>query len=233
VQTLNVAGGTTPVATLDLADNDMIVGAGTSRATIEAQIAYARHGGAWDRTGITSSAAAGNAQHSTTLGVLSGAEYSSVGGNGTFDGLSYAPADSLVKYTYYGDTDFNGVVDFDDYSRTDSGFNSGHTGWLNGDFDSNGVVDFDDYSLIDLAFNTQSGTLKRATDWVSGDDRSSAGMDTPALQLVMQHSQEFGLAYQQSFMNAVPEPGLAGLMGVAVFMSARRSRRRLRGSRAN
>ena len=61
----------------------------------------------------------------------------------------------LVKYTYYGDTDFNGVVDFDDYSRTDAGFNQHKTGWLNGDFDGNGVVDFDDYSLIDLAFNTQ------------------------------------------------------------------------------
>ena len=65
----------------------------------------------------------------------------------------------LVKYTYYGDTDFNGVVDFDDYSRTDAGFNQHRTGWLNGDFDGNGVVDFDDYSLIDLAFNTQSSTL--------------------------------------------------------------------------
>jgi hypothetical protein len=66
----------------------------------------------------------------------------------------------LVKYTYYGDTDFSGTVDFDDYSRTDSGFNLHKTGWFNGDFDANGVVDFDDYSLIDLAFNTQSGTLR-------------------------------------------------------------------------
>ena len=47
----------------------------------------------------------------------------------------------LVKFTYYGDTDFNGVVDFDDYSRTDAGFNNNRTGWLNGDFDGNGNVD--------------------------------------------------------------------------------------------
>jgi len=46
-------------------------------------------------------------------------------------------------------------VNFDDYSRIDSGFNNHRTGWLNGDLDGNGVVDFDDYSLIDLAFNTQ------------------------------------------------------------------------------
>ena len=59
-----------------------------------------------------------------------------------------------MKYTYYGDTDFNGVVNFDDYSRTDAGFNGNESGWLNGDFDANGAVNFDDYSLIDLAFNT-------------------------------------------------------------------------------
>ena len=65
-----------------------------------------------------------------------------------------------MKYTYYGDTDFNGVVNFDDYSRTDAGFNNGRTGWLNGDFDGNGIVNFDDYSLIDLAFNTQGSPLR-------------------------------------------------------------------------
>jgi hypothetical protein len=66
-----------------------------------------------------------------------------------------------VKYTYYGDTDFNGKVNFDDYVRTDSGFNNHLSGWLNGDFDGNGVVNFDDYVLIDLAFNTQNTTLRR------------------------------------------------------------------------
>ena len=67
----------------------------------------------------------------------------------------------LVKYTYYGDADFNGVVNFDDYSRADAGFNSGRSGWVNGDFDGNGTVNFDDYSLIDLAFNTQTAALVR------------------------------------------------------------------------
>ena len=56
--------------------------------------------------------------------------------------------------------DFNGVVNFDDYSRIDSGFLINRTGWLNGDFDGNGIVNLDDYSLIDLAFNTQGETLR-------------------------------------------------------------------------
>ena len=64
-----------------------------------------------------------------------------------FGGASIDSTAVLVKYTYYGDTDFNGVVNFDDYSRMDTGFNGNRSGWLNGDFDCNGVVNFDDYSL--------------------------------------------------------------------------------------
>jgi len=86
------------------------------------------------------------------------------GGTTQFNGRAFAGTDTLVKYTYYGDTDFNGRVNFDDYVRTDNGFNNHLTGWMNGDFDHNGQVNFDDYVLIDLAFNTQSGTLGRVVD---------------------------------------------------------------------
>lgn len=55
-----------------------------------------------------------------------------------------------------GDADTNGIIDFDDYSRIDNGFNNHLTGWTNGDFDANGIVDFDDYALIDSNFNLQS-----------------------------------------------------------------------------
>jgi hypothetical protein len=65
----------------------------------------------------------------------------------------------LVKYTYYGDADFSGTIDFDDYVRIDGGFNGGLAGWLNGDADGSGFVDFDDYVLIDLAFNAQGDVL--------------------------------------------------------------------------
>jgi hypothetical protein len=80
--------------------------------------------------------------------------------NPHFNGEPIAGNSVLIKYTYYGDTDFNGIVDFDDYSRIDAGFNQHRTGWLNGDFDGNGQVDFNDYSLIDRAFNVQSEVLR-------------------------------------------------------------------------
>jgi hypothetical protein len=65
----------------------------------------------------------------------------------------------LLKYTYYGDTDFSGAVNFDDYAKLDLGFNTNRSGWANGDFDASGVINFDDYALIDLAFNSQIEVL--------------------------------------------------------------------------
>jgi hypothetical protein len=85
------------------------------------------------------------------------------GAAATFDGQAIDNTAVLVKYTYYGDADFNGRVNFDDYVRTDNGFNNHLSHWVNGDFDGNGAVNFDDYVLIDLAFNTQGGSLGRAS----------------------------------------------------------------------
>jgi len=111
--------------------------------------------------------------HNTTLGVMEATDFWTINGNNAnFDGINTDSTMILVKYTYYGDADFNGKVNFDDYVRTDSGFNNHKTGWINGDFDGNGQVNFDDYVLIDLAFNTQSGTL--------GHTRSGAGGGGPA-----------------------------------------------------
>jgi hypothetical protein len=66
-----------------------------------------------------------------------------------------------VKYTYYGDTNLDGVVDGSDYSRIDNGYlsNGALTGWFNGDFNYDGVINGSDYTLIDNAFNTQGAQL--------------------------------------------------------------------------
>jgi hypothetical protein len=147
---------------LDLSDNDLILdytGASPIGA-IQDLIAAARSGGTWLGGGLTSSSAGANGSHNTTLGAIEAADFKALYGAGApFDGVAIDTTAVLVKYTWYGDTDFNGAVNFDDYVRTDSGFNNQSTGWLNGDFDLNGVVNFDDYVLIDLAFNTQSGVL--------------------------------------------------------------------------
>jgi hypothetical protein len=140
-------------ATLDLRTDDLILdytGASTL-ATTQAQINAGQ---------LISSTAQSNPLHNTTLGALDAADFQSIyGPDAGFDGVAIDNSTVLVKYTYFGDADFNGVVNFDDYSRTDAGFNGNRSGWLNGDFDGNGLVNFDDYSLIDLAFNTQGPAL--------------------------------------------------------------------------
>ena len=219
---LAIAGGTTPTATLDLTNNDLVTSA--AKATVEAQVKSARNNGAWTGQGITSTAARNLS--TTGLGVLSGAEYSSVGGTGTFSGQTYAAGDTLVKYTWNGDANFSGTVTFDDYVKIDTGFNQQLTGWLNGDFNYSGNVSFDDYVLIDTAFNQQNGTLGRAVDWISGDDRSSAGLDTPGMSEVLGHLDQFGGAYASAFLAAVPEPTSLALLVVPAVASMVRRRRR-------
>jgi probable HAF family extracellular repeat protein len=201
---------------LDLNDNDMQVTGGSTYEQVSAQIVSARNGGAWNGSGISSTAAS-TGSNTTTLGILTGSEYQSVYGNGEpFDGSPVAPSDVLVKYTWYGDADFNGKVNFDDYVRTDNGFNNHFAGWINGDFDLNGQVNFDDYVLIDLAFNSQSGTLVRALQLLSGTEVLPQGDNSLALRMVRQHLAEFGQEYSFAFLASVPEPFTIGAGGIII-----------------
>ena len=80
-----------------------------------------------------------------------------------------------MKYTYYGDTDFNGDQSTSTTTAAPTlASTTARSGWLNGDFDCNGIVNFDDYALIDLAFNNQSGTLRMAMSYLEGGDPSGA-----------------------------------------------------------
>ena len=76
----------------------------------------------WDKTGITSSAARDDLQHVHTLAALESADYKSIyGPDATFAGEAIDDTAVLIKYTFYGDADVNGVVNFDDYSPHRSG----------------------------------------------------------------------------------------------------------------
>ncbi|MCY2950438.1 MAG: hypothetical protein NTU53_00475 [Planctomycetota bacterium] len=63
----------------------------------------------------------------------------------------------VVKYTWNGDANLDGVVNADDYFQIDSGFISQKKGYYNGDFNYDNTVNADDYFLIDSAFIGQSG----------------------------------------------------------------------------
>jgi hypothetical protein len=111
-----------------------------------------------------------NDANQTPDGSLSGATIFT-----TFDGQSVNDGDVLVKYTFVGDANLDGVVDAADYEQIDNGFNSQGTatalsGWFNGDFNYDGVINGDDYTLIDNAFNSQ-GSVSFANDSADRDNR--------------------------------------------------------------
>ena len=64
------------------------------------------------------------------------------------------PDDVLVKYTYIGDGNLDGLVSFDDYVGMDNAFFGliPNLGWATGDINFDGVINFDDYSVVDQAF---------------------------------------------------------------------------------
>ncbi|MBC8107075.1 MAG: autotransporter-associated beta strand repeat-containing protein, partial [Anaerolineae bacterium] len=226
LRNLSIAGGSFPITSLDLADNDLKIANGSS-ATVAAQIASARNTGTWDGNGITSSAARDRIVRNTTLGTLNGSEFLAMNGvDAVFDDFSVSPSDVLVKYTYNGDTDFNGVVDFDDYSRIDGGFNNQLTGWVNGDFDYNGIVDFDDYSLIDFAFNTQDPQARGAlSKWVhNGPEYSDNWAGNVGL---MGGSQLVSVGSAARSGIFVPEPAIAGIFVLMASATVFRRRQKI------
>ncbi|MCY2952159.1 MAG: lamin tail domain-containing protein [Planctomycetota bacterium] len=130
---------------LDLADNDLIIQTG-SPSTVLPQvfnwIKSARTGGTWSGPGIKTT----QSTDSTGLGV------------------AIKDDSVLVKYTWNGDANLDGIVNADDYFFVDSGFVIQQGGYENGDLNYDGVVNADDYFLIDSAFIIQSGPLAAPAD---------------------------------------------------------------------
>jgi hypothetical protein len=152
---------------LDLNNNDLDL-PGESLATVTNQLAQGYNNGKWNGSGgIVSSAAATDATHLTALGVIQNNQNGSqiYSATNLFDDAIPDTTDILIKYTYYGDTNLDGIVDGTDYSRIDFAYlanrtsPASHTGWYNGDFNYDGVIDGSDYTLIDNAYNTQGAAL--------------------------------------------------------------------------
>jgi fibronectin-binding autotransporter adhesin len=199
---------------LDLTNNAMIVHSG-SIGTVFNQIAQGYNGGAWNGTGgIISSAAASDTTHLTALGVMVNDQGGANSGSpiyNSFEGMPTVDGDVLVKYTYYGDTNLDGVVDGSDYSRIDAAFLADQTspgsvtGWANGDFNYDGVINGSDYTLIDNAFNSQGTQI-------------STEIATATAQIA-------GQSVASGPSSAVPEPASLGMMSLfAIGLLGRRRR---------
>jgi hypothetical protein len=160
VNTLAIAGGATPTAKLDLANNAAIVDyTGTSpSATVRQQILAGRGGSGlgktWNGQGITSNAAAAAEPESRSVGY---AENSSLplGAYTNFRGQAVDSTSVLVAFTRTGDANLDGVVNDDDVTIVGAVYAPGvaNASWANGDFDYNGFVDDDDVTLLGALYD--------------------------------------------------------------------------------
>ncbi|HZZ72534.1 MAG TPA: hypothetical protein VFE24_09790 [Pirellulales bacterium] len=77
-------------------------------------------------------------------------------GAAAFDGVSIDANATLVKFTYFGDLNLDGIVDGNEIAAAVNGFNLQLGGWENGDANYSGTVDGNDLASIVNAFNGQN-----------------------------------------------------------------------------
>jgi HEAT repeat protein len=161
------AGGTSAVgsltvtagATLDLADQDMVINysAATPIAAIRSLLASAFAGGSWTGTGITSSTAAtiaGNPSlpHKTALGYAEAADVLAAGAS-SFSGQPVDGTTVILRYTLAGDANLDGTVNALDFNAVASNFGGSMREWANGDYNYDGTVNSMDFAAVAMNFN--------------------------------------------------------------------------------
>ena len=73
-------------------------------------------------------------------------------GIGTFMGSIVAGNDLLIRYTLYGDTNLDQIVEIGDFANLAANFNA-PSSWARGNFNYDGLTDISDFSLLAANFN--------------------------------------------------------------------------------
>ena len=169
VKRLRIAGGSTPIAKLDITNNAFVVDySGVSPlAEVRAQITSAYNGGAWTGNGITSSNA-----NASNFGI-GYAEASTLPSVPAIFGSVDADA-VLFRHTRYGDANLDGQVNLSDFNRLASNFGATSGDWSQGDFNYDGNVNLTDFNRLASNFG-----LSAAGPEVTPDDWARLGAAVP------------------------------------------------------
>ena len=156
---------------LNLNDNDLILdytlasplGAwdGSAYTGVTSMIARGYNYSAWDGSGLVTTTADARAGL-TTLAPVEASQLLGVTGSQTamWHGQTVDGTTVIVKYTYAGDLDLNGLVDAADYGVIDNWVQfPGTNGYANGDINYDGVIDAGDYGYIDNGFQVHGPPL--------------------------------------------------------------------------
>jgi autotransporter-associated beta strand protein len=159
LNSLNIAndggalGSRTYTATFDLKNNDLIIEQTTLAGAQDVYNNLVDMLAAGINTG--KGLVASLSDSLTGLGVMSNANAQGNPILSTFDGVGVDQYATLVKFTYLGDLNLDGVVDGNEIASIVNGFNLHLGGWSNGDLNYSGVVDGNDVAAAVNAFNGQ------------------------------------------------------------------------------
>ncbi len=156
---------------IEIHNNDMVLDYGANPSTYTDVVNKVKSGlvllGGTGTEGISSVEVDAQTVAGTMLAVVDDGDPLISGAITEISGLAIpSPTSSiLVKYTWFGDSNLDGVVDGSDYALIDTGFTAGGAlgGWVFGDYDYSGTIDGSDYALIDTGFISQTGALPEPT----------------------------------------------------------------------
>jgi hypothetical protein len=189
VATLAIAGGATPIATLDLTNNAAIINyTGTSPGSMVREQLVAGRGGpglgsTWNGAGITSSTAQTVNTVEPESRSVGYAENSALplGSYTTFRGQPVDDTSVLIAFTRTGDANLDGLVNDDDVTIVSATYAPGvpQPHWALGDFDYNGFVDDDDVTLLGAFYDP--GALPLAVPELGNNGAATAVPEPPSM----------------------------------------------------
>jgi hypothetical protein len=240
--TLSISGGDA----LDINDHGMVIEYGSNPSpvgdlsfvansgprnypanSIQAYAQTGINGLNWNGPGIMSSVAENDPNGLTAVGIADENDLLNVypsnftvagSGTGTWMGQPINdPNNVLVRMTYYGDGNLDGVVNRLDVTALSQGFSglAGYVGWSDGDYTYSGDITKVDVSLLAQSYLFQGAPLGDAI--TSGQAQYLLALD-PNMPANVQ------AAFQS--IAGTPEPASAGLLVVGMFGLLRRRRTR-------